>query len=367
MPSYAGAEDFRHDQQTRIGVMLVNLGTPDEASVKAVREFLDEFLSDPRVVESPRFLWWLVMNLIILRFRPRKVARAYASVWQPGGSPLMVYSRAQADALQNELDGHFPDYFKVSLAMRYGHPAIQDVMEEFRQQHCRYLLVVPMFPQYSATTTASIFDEVSRILKSWRLLPQMRMPMHYHDNASYIEALAMSVEASWQENGRGDKLLMSFHGLPQRYHKAGDPYFCECMKTARLLADRLGLEDSAWQAAFQSRFGREPWLQPYFDKTLTKLPASGVKSVDVICPGFAADCLETLEEVAQHDRDLFLKAGGERYHYIAALNDQESHVKMLGELVHNETQTWMVELERYNEPDQSAKRHQLAIKQGAES
>ena len=257
MPSYAGAEDFKHDQQARIGVMLVNLGTPDEASVKAVRRYLDEFLSDPRVVESPRLLWWLVMNLIILRFRPRKVARAYASVWQPGGSPLMVYSRAQADALQNELDGHFPDYFKVSLAMRYGNPAIQDVMEEFRQQHCRYLLVVPMYPQYSATTTASIFDEVSRILKSWRLLPQMRMPMHYHDNASYIEALAMSVEASWQENGRGDKLLMSFHGLPQRYHKAGDPYFCECMKTARLLADRLGLERKQSNCTIQyRRFGR---------------------------------------------------------------------------------------------------------------
>jgi len=251
--------------------------------------------------------------------------------------------------------------------MRYGNPAVQDVMEEFRQQHCRYLLVLPMFPQYSATTTASIFDEVARILKSWRLLPQLRMPMHYHDNSAYIETLAMSIEASWQQNGRGQQLLMSFHGLPQRYHRAGDPYYCECMKTARLLADRLALEDSAWQALFQSRFGREPWLQPYFDKTLVKLPAAGVKSVDVVCPGFAADCLETLEEVAEHDRDLFLKAGGERYHYIPALNDQEGHVRMLAELVNNETKNWMVDLEKYNDTEQSAKRLQLAIKQGAEA
>lgn len=367
MPSYAGAEDFKHDQQTRIGVMLVNLGTPDEPSVKAVRRYLDEFLSDPRVVEAPRLLWWLVMNLFILRFRPRKVAKAYASVWQPGGSPLLVHSKDQAAALQVELDKHFPDYFDVKLAMRYGNPAVQDVMEEFRQQHCRYLLVLPMFPQYSATTTASIFDEVARILKSWRLLPQLRMPMHYHDNSAYIETLAMSIEASWQQNGRGQQLLMSFHGLPQRYHRAGDPYYCECMKTARLLADRLALEDSAWQALFQSRFGREPWLQPYFDKTLVKLPAAGVKSVDVVCPGFAADCLETLEEVAEHDRDLFLKAGGERYHYIPALNDQEGHVRMLAELVNNETKNWMVDLEKYNDTEQSAKRLQLAIKQGAEA
>lgn len=367
MPSFAGAEDFKHDQQARIGVMMVNLGTPDEASVKAVRRYLDEFLSDPRVVESPRLLWWLVMNLIILRFRPRKVAKAYATVWQPGGSPLLVHSRDQANALQIELDNHFPDYFNVKLAMRYGNPAIQDVMEEFRQQHYRYLMVLPMFPQYSATTTASVFDEVNRILKNWRLLPQLRIPLHYHDNSSYIEALAMSVESSWQKNGRGQKLLMSFHGLPQRYHRAGDPYYCECMKTARLLADRLGLEESDWQAAFQSRFGREPWLQPYFDKTLQKLPSSGVKSIDVICPGFAADCLETLEEVAEQDRELFMQAGGERYHYIPALNDQDSHVKMLAEMVQNEARNWMVELEKYNVPDQIEKRLKLAMKQGAES
>ncbi len=367
MSTFAGAEDFKHDQPIRIGVMLVNLGTPDDTSVKSVRRYLDEFLSDPRVVEFPRFLWWLVMQLFILRFRPRKVAQAYKTVWRHDGSPLLVYSQAQADALQRVLDGHFPERYKVALAMRYGKPAIKDVMEEFRQQHCRYLLVIPMFPQYSATTTASVFDEVTRILKSWRMLPQMRMPMHYHDMPAYIEALANSIETSWQENGRGQQLLMSFHGLPQRYHKAGDPYYCECMKTARLLADRLGLEDSAWQAVFQSRFGREPWLQPYLDKTLMSLPESGVRSVDVVCPGFAADCLETLEEVAEQNNEIFVNAGGERFQYIPALNDQAGHIKMLADIVDNETKSWMVEQEIYNDPEQTDKRQQRASSQGAES
>ena len=367
MSTFLGAEDFKHAKPTRIGVMLVNLGTPDDTSVKAVRRFLDEFLSDPRVVELPRFLWWLVMQLFILRFRPGKVAKAYKTVWRKDGSPLLVYSQAQAKALQVVLDGHFPERYKVSLAMRYGNPAIQDVMEEFRQQHCRYLLVIPMFPQYSATTTASVFDEVARILKSWRLLPQIRMPMHYHDKAAYIDALAESIEESWKENGRGQQLLMSFHGLPQRYHKAGDPYFCECMKTARLLADRLGLEDSAWQALFQSRFGRDPWLQPYLDKTLMDLPGSGVTSVDVVCPGFAADCLETLEEVAEENRLLFIKAGGEKFHYIPALNDQSGHIKMLADIVDDETKSWMVEQENYNDPERSEKRQHQATKLGAES
>ena len=366
MSTFAGAEDFKHDKQARIGVMLVNLGTPDDTSVRAVRRYLDEFLSDPRVVEFPRFLWWLVMHLFILRFRPRKVAQAYKTVWRQDGSPLLVYSQAQADALQIELDGHFPERYRVSLAMRYGKPAIRDVMEEFRQQHCRYLLVIPMFPQYSATTTASVFDEVTRILKSWRMLPQLRIPMHYHDRSSYIEALAMSIEASWQKNGRGQQLLMSFHGLPQRYHRAGDPYYCECMKTARLLADRLALEDDAWQAVFQSRFGREPWLQPYLDKTLGMLPAAGILSVDVVCPGFAADCLETLEEVAEHNRDLFINAGGERFQYIAALNAQSGHIKMLVDMVENESRQWMVELERYNTPEQMDVRLRRAVELGAE-
>ncbi len=366
MSLFAGAEDFRHDQQTRIGVMLVNLGTPESPTVAAVRTYLDEFLSDPRVVEFPRLPWWLVMQAFILRFRPRKVARAYASVWQSDGSPLMVHSQAQAAALQEELDSHFPERFKVALAMRYGKPAIRDVMDGFRQQHCRNLLVIPMFPQYSATTTASVFDEVTRILKSWRMLPQLNILMHYHDRSSYIDALAMKIEASWQKNGRGKQLLMSFHGLPQSYHRAGDPYYCECMKTARLLADRLGLEDAAWQVVFQSRFGREPWLQPYLDKTISMLPAAGVHSVDVVCPGFAADCLETLEEVAEQNRDLFMNAGGERYQYISALNAQPGHIKMLVDIVENETRNWIPGLERYNAPEQIDARQQRATEPGAE-
>ncbi len=365
MSSFSGAEDFKHEQQTRIGVMLVNLGTPDDTSVAAVRRYLDEFLSDPRVVESPRFLWWIVMQLFILRFRPAKVAKAYKMVWRQDGSPLLVFSQAQADALQLELDTHYPQRYKVLLAMRYGKPAIRDVLETYRLSHCRKLLLIPMFPQYSATTTASVFDEVNRILKSWRLLPTLRMPMNYHDRSSYIDALAMSIEASWKINGKGQQLLMSFHGLPQRYHRAGDPYYCECMKTARLLADRLGLQKDDWQALFQSRFGREPWLQPYLDETLALLPASGIKSVDVVCPGFAADCLETLEEVAEHNRELFIHAGGERYRYIPALNDQPEHIKMLLDIVDEETRGWMAGLEQYNASEQGQKRQHRAVEHGA--
>ncbi len=367
MSTFAGAEDFKHDRQTRIGVMLVNLGTPDDTSVRAVRRYLDEFLSDPRVVEFPRLLWWIVMQLFILRFRPAKVARAYKTVWRQDGSPLLVFSQAQADALQAELDSHYPQRYQVFLAMRYGKPAIRDVLETFRQVHCRKLLLIPMFPQYSATTTASVFDEVSRLLKSWRMLPELRMPMNYHDRSSYIEALAMSIEGSWKKEGRGQQLLMSFHGLPQRYHRAGDPYYCECMKTARLLADRLGLQEAEWQALFQSRFGKEPWLQPYLDKTLRTLPASGVKSVDVVCPGFPADCLETLEEVAEQNRDLFLQAGGERYQYIPALNAQPEHIKMLLDIVDEETRSWMAGVEQYNSAENLNRRKLHAIKSGAEN
>jgi ferrochelatase len=367
MPNFAGAEDFKHDSETRIGVMLVNLGTPDEPTAPAVRRYLDEFLSDPRVVEFPRLPWWLIMNLFILRFRPRRVAKAYASVWHEGGSPLLVHSQNQAEALQAELDKNFPERFKVALAMRYGNPAIRDVLDDFRKQHCRHLVVIPMFPQYSATTTASIFDEVTRVMQNWRMLPQLRMPLHYHDNPDYIELLATSVEESRKKHGRGELLLMSFHGLPERYLHAGDPYHCECMKTARLLADRLGLEKNEWQAVFQSRFGREPWLQPYLDKTLEKLPASGVRSVDVICPGFSADCLETLEEVAVENRDLFIGAGGERYQYIPALNDHPEHIRLLANVVETEARSWMAEVEMYNEPEQSRQRMQNARDMGAQA
>lgn len=367
MSKYLGAERFEHDFQARIGVLLVNLGTPSAATPAAVRSFLDEFLSDPRVVEIPRVLWWLILHGVILRIRPRKVAKAYQAVWQQEGSPLLNISRKTSTSLQRELDRHYPGYFDVHLAMRYGKPSIQEGLDELRARHCRHLLVLPLFPQYSATTTASVFDAVTRQLQRWRMLPQLRMPMHYHDHPDYIEALAGSVEQSWQSDGRGEQLIMSFHGLPERYLKAGDPYFCECMKTARLLADRLGLEQQQWQVAFQSRFGREPWLQPYLDKMLEGLPSSGVKSIDVICPGFAADCLETLEEVAMQNRELFMAAGGERYQYIAALNDAPAHVAMLAGLVERECRSWMPEIEGGNANETRQARQQRANAHGAVS
>ena len=337
---YKGDKDYSHSKQECIGVLVTNLGTPDAATPAAVRRYLAEFLSDPRIVEMPRWLWKLILHGVILRIRPRAAAHAYQSVWTEQGSPLLVISQQQAKALQQTLQAHFQLPVKVVLAMRYGNPSIASGLEQLHQAGARRILVLPLYPQYSATTTASTFDAIAHELQQWRWLPELRMINHYHDHPDYIGALASSIRHFQKQHGEPEQLLFSFHGLPKRYLLAGDPYYCECHKTARLVAQRLQLEESAWQVTFQSRFGREEWLQPYTDHTLQALPGAGIKHVQLVCPGFSADCLETLEEINMQNREIFLQAGGEQFDYIPALNDHTDHIKMLTRLVCEHTGNW---------------------------
>ncbi|MEP5763353.1 MAG: ferrochelatase [Halieaceae bacterium] len=332
---------FNHQQPGKIGVLVTNLGTPAAPTAAALRPYLKEFLSDRRVVDLPRALWWPILNLIILNVRPRRSAEAYAKVWSERGSPLFVHTQDQADAIRAQLEREIPGQLLVDFGFRYGSPSISDGIESLLQQGARKILVLPLYPQYAAPTGASTFDAVSADLAQRRWLPELRMITHYHDDPAYIDALAASVRRHWEQHGRAQKLLMSFHGIPQRYFDNGDPYFCECHKTARLLAEALELGEDEQQMVFQSRFGREPWLQPYTDHVLEALPGQGVKSVQVICPGFAADCLETLEEIGIQYAELFLQAGGERFEYIPALNEEADHIAALTALVKRNLQGWL--------------------------
>lgn len=338
---YIGEPDYQHGSTSRLGILLVNLGTPDETSVPAVRRYLKQFLSDPRVVEVARPLWWLILNGVILRIRPARTAKAYATVWDENtGSPLLHIGTLQRDAIANNISAYFNNTPSVALAMRYGNPSIEAAIEQFRKDNVRRLLVLPLYPQYSGSTVASVFDEVSAQLRTTRWLPEMRFINQYFDDQAYITALAESVRESWQQRGKPQQLLMSFHGIPERYRTSGDPYFCQCQASARLLAESLQLNRDEYQVVFQSRFGREPWLQPYCDKTLEALPAKGIVNVDVICPGFSADCLETIEEINVENREIFMHAGGEKFHYIQALNDSDPHIKALCGLLRRHASGW---------------------------
>ena len=359
--------EFDHASEESTGVLLVNLGTPESPSSADVRRYLKEFLWDPRVVEMPRPLWWLVLNLVILNTRPRRSAAAYAKIWTDQGSPLLVISKQQRQALQTRLEQSHPGRFKVGLAMRYGNPSISDALAALNQAGVRRLLILPLYPQYSATTTASIFDAVSTELRAWRWLPELRFINHYHDHAGYIAALAESVRTHWAEQGRPDKLLMSFHGIPQDYFMAGDPYYCECQKTGRLLADALELSPQQWQLSFQSRLGPKQWLQPYTNQSLEQLAKEGVKKVHLVCPGFSADCLETLEEIAMENRDVFLQAGGDSYGYIPCLNEQPGHIEMLADLVMQHTQGWPAPRSEDESRQERSERRKRALELGAEN
>ncbi|MDH3689338.1 MAG: ferrochelatase [Gammaproteobacteria bacterium] len=323
-----------------VGVLLVNLGTPDAPTRFAVRRYLKEFLSDPRVIEYPRWLWWLILNLVILNVRPARSAKAYQEIWTDHGSPLLCISRNLAQGLQRELHAQSNTSIMVALAMRYGEPSVRSALQSLRAQRLQRLLVVPMYPQYSGTTTGSVFDAVADELKKWRWVPELRMINAYHDNTEYIRAIAAKITSHWRNQTPAGRLVFSFHGLPKRYFMAGDPYYGQCHKTAELVANLLGLDDERWCVAFQSRFGREEWLQPYTDAVLLDLAARGVRSVDLVCPGFAVDCLETLEEIDQQNRRLFMNAGGERFSYIPCLNEDAMHISMLAELVLTHVQGW---------------------------
>lgn len=340
MTRHTGTPDFRHDAQETLGVLITNLGTPDAPTPDALRRYLGEFLWDPRVIEMPRPLWWLILHGIILRIRPRRAARAYESVWSAEGSPLLAISRRQAEALKQALSASLPGPVKVALGMRYGNPSIASALEELRAANVRRLLVLPLYPQYSASTTASTFDAVADVLKGWRWLPDLRFVTHYHDHPAYLDALAASIRTHREQHPGEAKLLFSFHGLPKRYLLAGDPYHCECHATARLVADRLGLRAEDWQVAFQSRFGREEWLKPYTDHLLKSWGKAGIARVQVVCPGFSADCLETLEEIAEQNREFFLHAGGKQFEYIPALNDSAEHIGALAQIVREQVCGW---------------------------
>lgn len=337
---YTGLAGPSYDHPAQAGVLLVNLGTPGAPTAHALRPYLAEFLSDPRVIEYPRWLWWLILHGVILRLRPSRSAHAYARIWTSEGSPLRVGSEKLTARLEGKLRDAAGGPIRVALAMRYGKPSVRTQIEQMQRDGVRRLLVLPLYPQYSGTSTGSVIDAVADTLKQLRWPPELRIVNDYHNDAGHIAALAHSIERWWNTHGRGDKLLLSFHGIPQRYVDAGDPYFHQCQTTARLLRERLGLDDSQLVVSFQSRVGREPWLQPYTDVTVKRLAHEGVKRLDVACPGFSVDCLETLEEIALQNRDFFIAAGGETLRYISALNDSEEQLDSLTALILRQAQGW---------------------------
>ena len=356
---YQGNQSFSHKQDDKIGVLITNLGTPDAPTKTDLKKYLREFLSDPRVVEIPRLLWWMILNLFILNVRPRRSAKAYSTVWTERGSPLLFHTKDQTDALRIKLKQTYGENIVVEFAMRYGSPSVDSVIDRMLQQGVRKLLVLPLYPQYCASTTASTFDAVASSLATKRLIPELRFINHYHDFPEYIQAVADKIRQHWAINGKAGKLIFTYHGIPKCYLLNGDPYHCECYKTSRLLAENLGLNEKEYLVSFQSRFGREEWLQPYTDKTLIALPEQGVKTVQLVCPGFSADCLETIEEIDVENRDYFMKAGGDRYEYIKALNAESSHIDMMAKLLEQHLQGWTVS----NDTDQRA---ELARELGAQ-
>jgi len=357
---YQSSPAFTHNQDDKVGVLITNLGTPDAPKKAELKRYLKEFLSDPRVVEVPRLLWWMILNLVILNIRPKRSAKAYATVWTERGSPLMFHTQDQTNALRDNLQQQYGDNIVVDFAMRYGSPSVDSVIDNMLQQGVRKLVVLPLYPQYCASTTASTFDAIANSFRKRRWIPELRFITHYHDHKGYVKAVADKIQTHWDQHGRADKLIFSYHGIPKRYLLNGDPYHCECHKTSRLIAAELGLTDNEHFTSFQSRFGREEWLKPYTDHSLKAFPGQGVKSVQIVCPGFAADCLETIEEIAEENRDYFLEAGGERYEYIAALNADDAHIQVLTTLLESNLQGWDMS------PESTVQRNELAKAIGAE-
>lgn len=338
---YKGTRKFDHKQASPIGVLVTNLGTPAAPEKRALRAYLKEFLSDPRVVEVPRPVWWLILNGIILNIRPARSATAYRSVWTERGSPLLFHTQDQANGLRERMTALFGEQVIVEFAMRYGEPSIPGALQRMVDRGVCKLLVLPLYPQYSGATSGSTFDAVTADFVRRRWVPELRFINHYHDHPAYIHALSESIRSFREEHGIADKLLLSYHGIPRRNVDEGDPYYGECETTSRLVAEELGLHEGDYLTTFQSRFGWQEWLKPYTDVTLKALPGQGVKSVQVIAPGFAADCLETLEEIAVENRDYFLTAGGERYEYIPCLNSSTAHIDALVDITREHLAGWM--------------------------
>jgi ferrochelatase len=336
---YISSPDFRQDAE-RLGVLLVNTGTPDSLELRAIRDYLAKFLSDPRVIELPRWLWLPILHGYILRTRPRSSQAKYRKVWTQGGAPLLSLSRELRTQLAGSLAQRALAPFSVELGMLYSTPSVADGLLKLQQAGAQRILVLPLFPQYCGASTGSVYDQVGQELARWRWLPELRFIADYHDHPGFVTALRDSILAHWQQHGRTGHLLMSFHGIPEAYFDKGDPYFFKCHRSARLLADELLLKDGEWSVSFQSRLGPSKWLQPYTFEEITRLPARGVDDVTVVCPGFAVDCLETLEEIDVENRQRFLQAGGRKFSYVPALNASAGHVRFLTDLICQHAQGW---------------------------
>ena len=346
MAYYNPEPPYTHGDQLKVGILIANLGTPDAPTSSALRRYLGQFLMDRRVVEIPRFIWCWILHCIILVIRPKKSAAKYAQVWLPEGSPLMVHAKKQTALLKGYLGEKIKSPHVVELGMSYGNPSMKSAIESLKAQHCDRILVFPLYPQYAASSTASAMDAVWRVLLKMRNMPGIRTIRNYHDHPAYIAALAKSVQEHWRINGKlnfaaGEKLVMSFHGVPKVHLTKGDPYHCQCHKTGRLLAEALGLSKDQYLVAFQSRFGKQEWLKPYLAATLENLGKAKTARIDVICPGFSADCLETLEEIAMEGKEIFTHAGGGEYHYIPALNENDAWIHAMTQIALENLQGWV--------------------------
>lgn len=337
---YLGTPDFNHESTERLGVLLVNSGTPNSPSIRDVRRFLGRLLGDPRVVELPRLLWLPLLHGIILRTRPFRSARKYRSIWTADGSPLLLHMSQLRLQLAAELSKRVIAPIAVEIGMLYANPSVPQALSRLRAAGATRMLVLPLFPQYSGAATAPVFDQVAAELRRWRWVPELRFINEYHEAPGYIGALAASVREHWQVHGQTEHLLLSFHGIPEKYFRKGDPYFCKCHKTARLLAEELNMPEGSWTVSFQSKYGPGLWLKPYTDEVLEALPTRGVRDVTVVCPGFSVDCLETLEEIAIENRERFLEAGGTRFEYVPALNSRRDHATALADLVSQHVAGW---------------------------
>jgi len=352
MTSYLGDLNYDHGEHAAVGVLITNVGSPSAPTTSALRSYLKQFLSDPRVIENQGLGWKLLLHGLILQTRPKQSAKAYQDVWTDDGSPLLNIVRSQAEGIGVLLRERIGSPIHVAVGMGYGSPSVAHALSELKLSGCRRILVLPLFPQYAAATVGSTFDAVAKTLSSWRWVPEFRMITHYHDNQAYITALANSVQEYWSKEGEPDRLLLSFHGLPRRTLDAGDPYHCQCQKTARLLKEAIQFSEENIYLTFQSRFGKELWLKPYTDATLTAWGASGVGRVDVLCPGFSADCLETLEEIGDENRGYFLNAGGGILNYIPALNDRPDHLAMLAGVIEQNIHGWVTKAADWNAAQQ---------------
>ena len=326
---FKGEQNFQHENEQKKGVLIAYLGTPDSPDVLSVRRYLKEFLSDPRIIEVPKIIWWFILNIFILNFRSFNSARLYKSIWTDGGSPLLVNCIKIKEKVQKSL----PSNYQVALGMRYGNPSIKNALNELKEANCRDIEVITLFPHYSATTVGSIFDAVSTEIKSWRWVPSVKFLNSYHDNPLLIEILSKRIQKSFDSQGKPDKLVFSYHSIPKKYFDSGDPYHCLCQKTSRLIAEKLSLDEKDYITAFQSRFGPSEWLKPYTSETMKSLPKEGIKSVQVVSPGFGVDNLETLQEIDIENKEYFEDAGGENFHYIPCLNDDDDHVEFLISLI----------------------------------